>query len=358
MAASQAWCCLALLLLLLCDPTRLSRVPMRMQRKGIVAEAMRRLQEVFDIEALPHDVLPHRKPPQFMVDLFNKVADSNGITKAPGLLEGNVVRSLEDRDYFDQFYFYFNISSVGRNEQMLKAELRVFKLNKNHVPQKSFWQHFLKVDVYELLDRRRKPQRRNLISSRLLSLYTEGWEVFNVTQTVSKWVRNSSTNHGFLITTTHLSKTKLESNFVKFAKSRHNMRDSRNAFLVLFTNNDRQKSSSFLPSSTDQIVPCQLNDLFVDFHEIGWAGWIIFPRGYKAYYCKGACLFPLGESLRATNHATVQSIVHTLKLSKDVSTPCCVPDKLSSISIMYFDDNENVVLKNYKDMVATSCGCH
>uniref|UniRef100_A0A8C8T1A8 TGF-beta family profile domain-containing protein n=1 Tax=Pelusios castaneus TaxID=367368 RepID=A0A8C8T1A8_9SAUR len=361
---------LAFGLLLLCHPPHLSGGPGGARRKGILAEAMRRLQKVFDIKELPHDVLPHRKPPQFMVDLFNKVADSNGVTKAPGLLEGNVVRN-----YFDQSHFYFNISSVGKNEQMLKAELRVFKLNKNRMPQKSYWQHFFKVDVYELLDGRSKPQRRKLISSRLLSLYTEGWEVFNVTQAVSKWVGNSSLNHGFLITTTHLSKNKMDSNFVKFAKSRHDMRDSRNAFLVLFTNNERQRTSIFLPSSTgktmqlrirdtsffspkDQIMPCQLNDLFVDFHEIGWSGWIIFPRGYKAYYCKGACLFPLGESLRATNHATVQSIVHTLKLSKDIGTPCCVPDKLNSISIMYFDDNENVVLKNYKDMVATSCGCH
>ncbi|XP_074856031.1 bone morphogenetic protein 2-like [Carettochelys insculpta] len=398
MVASQAWRCLALVLLLLGDPAGSTRMPGRTQRKEILAEALRRLQEVFDIEALPHDVLPHRKPPQFMVELFHKVADSNGITKAPELLEGNVVRSLEDRDYFDQSYFYFNLSSVGKNEQMLKAELRVFKLNKNHVSQKSLWQHFLKVDVYELLDRGSKSQRRNLISSRLLSLYTEGWEVFNVTQTVSRWLANNSSSHGFLITTTHLSKNKMELNLVRFAKSRHNMRDSRNAFLVLFTNNNRQSSSRFLPSSRefqpapedatsflphqnevftsirvnrsrrirdtsafspkDQILPCQLHDLFVDFHEIGWAGWIIFPRGYKAYYCKGACLFPLGESLRATNHATVQSIVHTLKLSKEVSTPCCVPDKLTSISIMYFDDNENVVLKNYKDMVAMSCGCH
>nr|XP_014426499.1 bone morphogenetic protein 5-like [Pelodiscus sinensis] len=283
---------------------------------------------------------------------------------------------------------------------MLKAELRVFKLNKNHMPQKSFLEHFLKVEVYEVLDRGSTPERRTLISSRLLSMYTEGWEVFNVTQTVSRWVGNSSMNRGFLISTTHVSKNKMEVNFVRFAKSQRNLRDSRNAFLVLFTNHDRQRASHFLPSSTefqpaapddaassslprqnevlanirvnksrrirdtsafsprDPIVPCQLSDLFVDFHEIGWAGWIIFPRGYKAYYCKGACLFPLGESLRATNHATVQSIVHTLKLSKEVSTPCCVPDKLNSISIMYFDDNENVVLKNYKDMVAASCGCH
>lgn len=105
-------------------------------------------------------------------------------------------------------------------------------------------------------------------------------------------------------------------------------------------------------------MSCQRIPLFVDFEEIGWAGWIISPRGYNAYHCKGSCPFPLGESLRATNHATVQSIMHALKLSNDVNTPCCVPDKLQSISLLYFDDEENVVLKQYDDMVAVSCGCH
>lgn len=66
-------------------------------RDEVLAAAMQRLREVFDIEELPPDVLPRKKPPQFMVDLFNKVADANGITRAPGLLEGDVVRSFEDR---------------------------------------------------------------------------------------------------------------------------------------------------------------------------------------------------------------------------------------------------------------------
>lgn len=105
-------------------------------------------------------------------------------------------------------------------------------------------------------------------------------------------------------------------------------------------------------------MSCQRIPLFVDFEEIGWAGWIISPRGYNAYHCKGSCPFPLGESLRATNHATVQSIMHALKLSSDVNTPCCVPDQLQSISLLYFDDEENVVLKQYDDMVAVGCGCH
>lgn len=103
---------------------------------------------------------------------------------------------------------------------------------------------------------------------------------------------------------------------------------------------------------------CAKHEMYVDFDEIGWSGWIISPKGYNAYHCKGACPFPLGQSQKPTNHATVQSIVHALKVGKDVSTPCCVPNKLYSISLLYFDDDENVILKQYDDMVAASCGCH
>lgn len=105
-------------------------------------------------------------------------------------------------------------------------------------------------------------------------------------------------------------------------------------------------------------MPCQRLPLYVDFEEIGWSGWIVSPRGYNAYHCKGSCPFPLGQNMRPTNHATVQSIINALKLTKGIETPCCVPDKLFSINLLYFDDDENVVLKQYDDMVAGSCGCH
>uniref|UniRef100_A0A8D0EJ82 TGF-beta family profile domain-containing protein n=1 Tax=Strix occidentalis caurina TaxID=311401 RepID=A0A8D0EJ82_STROC len=333
-------------------------------RDEVLAAALQRLREVFDIEEVPPDVLPRKKPPQFMVDLFNKVADANGITRAPGLLEGDVVRSFEDRG--GPYHFYFDISAMEKGEQMLKAEFRVFKLKRTHASRRSDVKHFCKVEVYELLESGSKPQKRHLIASRLLSLYTEGWEVFSVTQTVSR----DSSNHGFLVTTTQVFNNRIEHNLVKFAKSQGTLQESRNALLVLFTNSNKRKSSSFVPSFTSkpraaavpsaksQVTACHRRELYVDFRAIGWSGWIIYPSGYNAFYCRGSCLFPLGESLNATNHATVQSIVHTLKLSEDVSTPCCVPDELKSLNLLYFDDKENVVLKNYKDMVATRCGCH
>ncbi|XP_051657239.1 bone morphogenetic protein 7-like [Manacus candei] len=368
-------------------------------RGEVQAAALQRLREVFDIEELPPDLLPRKKPPQFMVDLFNKVADANGITRAPGLLQGDVVRSFEDRVRVDQHHFYFDISAMEKGEQMLKAEFRVFKLKMARVSRRSDVKHFCKVEVYELLESGSKPQKKHLIASRLLSLYTEGWEVFNVTQTVSKWVGNSSSNHGLLLTTTHVFNNRIEHNLIKFAKSQDTLQESRNALLVLFTNSNKQRSPSFVlsstkseinpdkidsshvlhetdviksssasmgrrpraapvPSAKSQVTACHRRELYVDFRAIGWSGWIIHPSGYNAFYCRGSCLFPLGESLNATNHATVQSIVHTLKLSQDVSMPCCVPDQLKSLNLLYFDDKENVILKNYKDMVATRCGCH
>ena len=103
---------------------------------------------------------------------------------------------------------------------------------------------------------------------------------------------------------------------------------------------------------------CSKKSLYVDFDQIGWSGWIISPKGYNAYHCKGECPFPLGQHQKPTNHATVQSIIHALGVAKDVETPCCVPNKLYSISLLYFDDDDNVILKQYDDMVAASCGCH
>jgi len=118
---------------------------------------------------------------------------------------------------------------------------------------------------------------------------------------------------------------------------------------------------------------CQRHEMYVDFERIGWAGWIISPKGYNAYQCRGACPFPLGQNQHPSNHATVQSIVHALRIggggggnglgdrgstSIPVDTPCCVPNKLYSISLLYFDDEENVILKQYDEMVALNCGCH
>ncbi|KAL0129606.1 hypothetical protein PUN28_001702 [Cardiocondyla obscurior] len=108
-------------------------------------------------------------------------------------------------------------------------------------------------------------------------------------------------------------------------------------------------------SEPGNATECTRHELYVDFHDIGLSSSIIAPAGYSAYQCKGVCEPPLSQDQRPTNHATIQAIVH--KMAKDVGRPCCVPTKLLGTSILFYDDNENVVLKMYEDMIADHCGC-
>ncbi|KAF7222181.1 anti-dorsalizing morphogenic protein [Nothobranchius furzeri] len=349
--------------------------------------AIKRLLEVFGMED-PPAVHGHMQPPQYMLDLFNTVADVDGVTKDPNLLEGNTVRSFFDKLRSELVEFKFTLSTVAKSEKILTAELHLFKL-RPQVTLTSSRHHFCQVSVYQLLDNSQtnSSQARKLLSSRLVSVHSSGWEVFTVTQAVRHWMQDEASNLGLHVVVRTLGGSQADLKVIRFASGRHH-HQSKQPMLVLFTDDGRRSaalesadtheaiSTSILPQistsapsfriarSLDhmdeegQLRPCQRLPLYVDFEEIGWSGWIVSPRGYNAYHCKGSCSFPLGQNMRPTNHATVQSIINALKLMRGIQTPCCVPDKLFSINLLYFDDDENVVLKQYNDMVAGSCGCH
>ncbi|XP_068197148.1 anti-dorsalizing morphogenic protein [Antennarius striatus] len=349
--------------------------------------AIKRLLEVFGMDD-PPAIHEHKQPPQYMLDLYNTVADVNGVTKDPNLLEGNTVRSFFDKLHSEQVEYRFNLSTVARTEKILTAELHLFKLR----PQTKLalnQHHFCQVSVHQLLDTSRinNTQEKKLLSSRLVSVHSTGWEVFTITQAVRSWTSDEGSNLGLYVTIRTLGGSQMDMNLIRFASGR-NHHQSKQPMLVVFTDDGRRSTAlentgesdftttpslpyaplSGSPSRSVRSVdyreedgmslPCQRLPLYVDFEEIGWSGWIVSPRGYNAYHCKGSCPFPLGQNMKPTNHATVQSIINALKLIKGIETPCCVPEKLFSINLLFFDDEENVVLKQYNDMVAGSCGCH
>ncbi|NXQ63789.1 BMP2 protein, partial [Anthoscopus minutus] len=353
------------------------------------AEALKKLLEVFGMEDPPAPPTHFKQPPQYMVDLFNTVANADGVTKNPGILKGNTVRSFLDKTHSEEMRFLFVLSSVAKNEKILMAELHLFRLWPR-VTDRPKRQHFCQVSVYQVLEKDKSdtPGGKKLLAARLVSLQTSGWEVFVITSAVRKWTEDESNNQGLLVTVQgpvgSPVGSPLEPPPLQFASGRGH-HESKKPMLVLFTDDGRRGAlpptagfpdlkpqapdlpakmpvpklgRSRITRSLDRLQSCQRHPLSVDFEEIGWSGWIISPRGYNAFHCKGSCPFPLGENMRPTNHATVQSIINALKLSEGVSSPCCVPDKLYSINLLYFDDDENVVLKQYDDMVAGSCGCH
>ena len=111
-------------------------------------------------------------------------------------------------------------------------------------------------------------------------------------------------------------------------------------------------NSLYQTTFTNQIY----SNRYVDFAEVGWNDWIVAPPGYNAQFCHGDCPFPLADHLNATNHAIVQTMVNSVDPSA-VPRSCCVPTELSPISMLYLDEYEKVVLKNYENMVVEGCGC-
>ncbi|KAL3083142.1 hypothetical protein niasHS_010944 [Heterodera schachtii] len=110
-------------------------------------------------------------------------------------------------------------------------------------------------------------------------------------------------------------------------------------------------------AESEQRQQCRRTALYVDFRELNWDDWIIAPTGYEAYQCRGRCAHPLPAKLNTTNHAIVQSLIHSID-PHSVSAPSCVPVQMSAISILYKDINNVIVVKTYADMRVDSCGCH
>lgn len=100
---------------------------------------------------------------------------------------------------------------------------------------------------------------------------------------------------------------------------------------------------------------CRRDQMYVNFEKIyGENNFIIAPEGYSAYYCHGQCSHPMGKDMKPTNHAIFQGLMQVLE---SVPGPCCVPTKLSIMSVLYIDDDNAVQLKKMKNMVAEECGC-
>lgn len=138
------------------------------------------------------------------------------------------------------------------------------------------------------------------------------------------------------------------------------------AYLAVYTEDQRHRANRVKRSPKKSrrrnrkrkghLTNCKRHSLYVDFAEVGWNDWIVAPPGYNAHLCHGDCPFPLADHLNATNHAIVQTMVNSVNPSA-VPRACCVPTELSPISMLYLDEYEKVVLKNYENMVVEGCGC-
>lgn len=166
----------------------------------------------------------------------------------------------------------------------------------------------------------------------------------DMTQLVSEWFKSPRDNYGFVVNATvngkkvHITDTTIDNGgkapFVDISTMESRKRVRRNIAL----NCDEE---------TSQRTCCRY-PLKVDFEKFGW-DWVIAPKRYEANYCSGDCPY-----------VTLQKYPYThLKqmASPNSAQPCCIPRKLSAISMLYFDNNLNIVYGSLPGMVVERCGC-
>ncbi|XP_052086249.1 bone morphogenetic protein 7-like [Mytilus californianus] len=366
-------------------------------------------QEILTLLGLHHRPKPKvhtndYSAPRFMLDLYNTIAGADGILlddtpsfRISGNISiGDIIEPIQGADVIMSFVnrakkvphlrhekdrtFFFDFSEVTVEEKVVKAELRIFKDKAKKWKSNDF-----QIQIY-LIKQGPDPEDKYLESVGNVTTKADhvGWLTLDLTKAAELWTQYPTANLGLYMKIKFIRKGS-EVDPDKFGIVGHRGAKNRQPFLTGFFKAsqkvnlrktraaERYKRQAMQDMSADQPEtpayryaryprrirrwPCQRKQMFVKFKDLGWQSWIIAPDGFQAFYCEGECQFPLAAHMNATNHAIVQTLVHLMN-PKQAPSPGCAPTKLGAQSVLYFDDNLNVVLQKFPMMIVKSCGCH
>ncbi|RXN26086.1 bone morphogenetic 8A-like protein [Labeo rohita] len=374
------------------------------QVEGVVHSSFRRLsgrekkemqKEILSILGLPGRPRPHpplRPPssaPLFMLDLYHAV--SSEVDDGPGLgftpegvshaalptlsthtpplgtvvSEADTVMSfvnlveqekdlMQPRPYWKEFRF--DLTPLPQGETVTAAEFRIYKTltvgwRANRTLHISVYEiqrekrnsvgHYNENDIKILSDR--EPELV-LLDMQSVPAGQEGWLAFDVTSASNRWLLHPRSNLGIRLYVETEEDRSLSAAWVGLVGRRGPR--SKQPFMVTFFrasqapcrppralrhNNQRKKKPKYdLPHpnrpgifdqnhATSGRQACKKHELYVSFSDLGWK-------------------------------------VHLLR-PEEVPKACCAPTKLSPISVLFYDDNNNVILKKHRNMVVKNCGC-
>ncbi|CAL8264239.1 unnamed protein product [Lota lota] len=284
---------------------------------------------------------------------------------------------------------HFDVSGVElANSTLVKAEFRIFR-----APNPQARAAEQRVEVYQLL----MPDEESIstqryVDSRTLQPRAKGsWISVEVTETVKDWLGDTEKNLGlklsvhcpcctFVPSTNNILPNKSEELEALFAgvddlQLRQMQRpgqtkgqpdfSTKTPHLILTllpsdrvdnpTKRSRKRRAAAVDSSTcsrNSEQGCCLRSLYIDFRrDLNWK-WIHEPKGYKANFCAGSCPYLWS----ADNHYNMILPLYNKMNPEASASPCCVPQDLEPLTIVYFMGRTPRV-EQLSNMVVKSCKC-
>ncbi|XP_045410344.1 growth/differentiation factor 3 [Lemur catta] len=285
---------------------------------------------------------------------------------------GNVLRLLPDQGFFLypkklsqassclQKLLYFNLSAIKEKEQLTMAHLGL------DLGPRSYYNLGPELELALFLVQ--EPHVWGQSSPRPGKIFVlqsvpspQGALYFNLLDVAKDWNDNPQKNLGLFLEI--LVKEDRDSGMdFQLEDTCVRVRSSLHASLLVVTFNPEQcppssrKRRAAIPALRASCKNlCQRHQLYINFQDLGWHKWIIAPKGFMANYCHGDCPFSLTTSLNCSSYAFMQALMHAV--DPKIPQAVCIPTRLSPISMLYRDNDDNVILRHHEDMVVDECGC-
>lgn len=321
--------------------------------------------QMLDMDHAPNISSDRHDIPRYILNLYKGKLTWKRSSVGRRIPDGSTTRILFPQDLnedTDSSVLQFNLSSVdlGSGKILRKAELHVQVFCGEGVN--------VKVSiVYSDGSQNIADGDKETISTRdCHKTIKSRWLVFNLTQVILSKVKRRrgtvtlaiSTNPAFKITT----KGKRKPFLVVFNEPLEIPNQGvlgappmkRRQFVTGNATENSHGKLSRTKRSEDNM--CRKRRLAVRFRDLKWSGWIIAPTRFGFHYCEGSCPGTLSLDSNPTNHAILQNIIHH-RLGKKIPAATCVATELRSMSLLYYDHDDTIVLRDVPGMVASDCGC-
>ncbi|KAE8585726.1 hypothetical protein XENTR_v10021427 [Xenopus tropicalis] len=265
----------------------------------------------------------------------------------------------------NEFLFTFNASHVRENVGMKSllhhAELRMYrkKQTDKNVEQRMELYAGNGTDYSGYLD-----------SKFFTAVTDDEWVSFDVTKTVNEWLNHAEENEEFRLKpackcsiTTHSKVISIEGFSILRGDLMNLGGDDLKKPYLLITSMPAERIDTVSHSRRKRGVGqeycfgnsgpnCCVKPLYINFRkDLGWK-WIHEPKGYEANYCLGNCPYIWSTD---TQYSKVLSLYNQNNPGASIS-PCCVPDVLEPLPIIYYV-GRNAKVEQLSNMVVRSCHC-
>ncbi|XP_069469400.1 inhibin beta A chain [Ambystoma mexicanum] len=275
---------------------------------------------------------------------------------------------------------HFEISKEGSDLSVVEqAEFWLFvRLNKsNRTRTKLTIRLYQQQQRAQGVDRGTEGDKKEvLISQKSVDTKRSGWHSFPIAKSIQHLLDQGKTSLDIRIacdqcqetgaTPTLLGKKKKKDEEVKEgngAAGDEEREQSHRPFLMIMARQSEEHPHRRRKRGLEcdgKVSICCKKQFYVSFKDIGWADWVIAPPGYHANYCEGDCPAHItGTSGSGPSfHAAVINQYRMRGYSPFTSLKsCCVPTKLRAMSMLYYDDGQNIIKKDIQNMIVEECGC-